>query len=130
MYEKIYQQDTPSEAVETHRCASLQPPTPWRRTFVFQDFAVDVKYLFGPGVDDNGVFFNRPGMQVSCVQGQHDGIDGAGSHAVFGVQGHRALAAGVHLPNHEFFAAFNAELENGLDGIAHVTGAEVYGIAF
>jgi hypothetical protein len=35
----------------------------------------------------------------------------------------------VHLPNHEFFAAFNAEPENGLYRVAHVAGAEVYGIA-
>ena len=126
---KIYQQDTASEAVETQNGASLQPPTAWRRTLIFQDFAEQEKYLFGPGIDDDGEFFNRPGVQVARVQGQYNGIDGAGCHAVFWVQRHGTLAAGVHLPNHKSFATFNAELENGLDGIARVAGAKMDGIA-
>ncbi len=103
-------------------------PLPWRCQTLFQDFSHEVKHLFRPSVDDDGELIDRTGVQIAGVKCQHNGICGAGLNAVFGVLWHGALAAGVHLPNHEFFRAIYFKRKYGFNRIARVAGAEKDGI--
>lgn len=103
-------------------------PLPWRCRTLFQDFSHEVKHLFRPGVDDDGKLLDRTGVQIAGVEGKHNGINGAGLHAVFGVLGHGALAARVYLANHEFFSAFYFKRKYSFNRIAGIAGAEKDGI--